>query len=53
VFQVRIELAYNEDGKTVMFDDFLIASTPAARVLANLPKTGTILPSMNMETRPA
>jgi len=40
VFQVRIELAYNEDGKTVMFDDFLIASTPAARVLAKFAEDG-------------
>lgn len=34
VFQVKIQLEYNETGKTVSFDDFLVASSPAGRVVA-------------------
>jgi hypothetical protein len=33
VFEVNIELEYNEDGKTIAFEDMLIASTPAGSVL--------------------
>jgi hypothetical protein len=32
VFHVKIDLEYNEDAKTISFDDILVASTPAGTV---------------------
>jgi hypothetical protein len=43
VFEIKISLTYNEDNKTLTFDNFLISSSPGSRVMGVTAETADVI----------